>query len=69
MIRDHTHNTLNLTVSTKNKVVEMMMNMENILMPYMMHLHKQTREVIHNDLLKATLTVSRLHSSKSKLQN
>ena len=35
----------------------------------MIHLHKQTREVIYNDLLKETLKVSRLQSSKTKIEN
>ena len=35
----------------------------------MIHLHKQTGEVIYSDLLKTTLKVSRLQSDKSKVEN
>ena len=35
----------------------------------MIHLHKQIREVIYSDLLKATLKVSWLQSTKSKVEN
>ena len=59
-IRDHTQNTLNLEITTKNKVAEMRMNLENIPTPDMIHFHKHDGEVIYSDLLKATLKVSRL---------
>ena len=39
-IRDHTQNTLNLAVATKNKVEEMRMNLENIPVLDLIHLHK-----------------------------
>ena len=35
----------------------------------MIHLHKQTGEVIYSDLLKATLKVSRMQSTKTKVEN
>ena len=44
------------------------MNLENIPIPDMIHIHKQNREVIYSDLLKATLKVSRLQSDKSKVE-
>ena len=39
-VRDHVQNTLNLAIVTKKKVVEMRMNLENIPIPDMIHLHK-----------------------------
>ena len=69
IVRDHVWNTLNLSVATQNKVDDMRMNIENIHVPYMIYLHKKTAEVIYNDLLKATLKVSRLQSTKSKVEN
>ena len=66
-VRDHDQNNLNLAVVTKNKVVEMRMNLENIYVPDMIHIHKKTGEVIYSDLLKAILKVSRLQSTKSKV--
>ena len=68
-IRDHTQNTLNVAVATKNKVAEMRMNLENIPVPNMIDLHKKNGEVIYSDLLKATLKVSRLQSTKSNVEN
>ena len=41
-VRNHTQNTLNTAIETKNKVVEMKMSLENIPIPDMIHLSKQT---------------------------
>ena len=68
-IRDHNQDTFNLEIETKNKVAEMKMILENIPIPDMIHLHKQTRDIIYTDLLKETLKVSRLQYSKSKIEN
>ena len=68
-VRDHSQNTLNLAITTKNEVVEMKMNLENIPIPDMIHLHKKTRDIIYTDMLKATLKLSRLQSSKRKIEN
>ena len=35
----------------------------------MIHLHKQTGEVIYSDLLKETVKVSRIQSTKTKIEN
>ena len=59
IVRDHAKNTLNLLVSTKNRIAEMRLNLKYIPIPDMIHLHKQTGEVIYSDLLKATLKVSK----------
>ena len=40
-VRYHTQNNINLALATKNKVAETRMNLENIPMPYMIHLHKK----------------------------
>ena len=69
IVSDHVQNTLNLAVATKNKVAEMRMNLEDIPVPDMIHIHKQTGEVIYSDFLKATLKVSILKSAKSKVEN
>ena len=68
-VRDHTQNTLNLEITTKNKVVEMKMSLEIIPIPDMIHLHKQTGDIIYTDLLNETLKVSRMQSRKSKIEN
>ena len=41
--------TFNLAMASKNKVVDMTMNSENINVPETIHLHKKTGEVIYND--------------------
>ena len=68
-VRDHTQNTLNLEITTKNKVVEMKMKLENIHILDMIHLHKKVGVIIYTDLLKATLKVSRMQSGKRKIEN
>ena len=68
-VKDHTQNTLNLVITTKNKVVEMKMSLEYIPILDMIHLHKQAGDIIYTNLLKATLKVSRLQSIKSKIEN
>ena len=59
-VTDHAKNTLELAVITKNKVAEMRLNLENILVLDTIHLHKKTGDVIYNSLLKSTLKVSKL---------
>ena len=44
-------------------------NMENIPVLDTIHLHKHTGQVIFSDMLKAKLKVSRLQSTKSKIEN
>ena len=45
-IRYHTQNKFNLATTTKNKVAEMKMSLENIPIPDMIHLHKQAGYII-----------------------
>ena len=59
-VKDHARNTLNLEVSTRNRIIAMILNLEDIWMPNMIHLHKQTGEVIYSDLMKATLKLSKV---------
>ena len=66
-VKYHTRNTLNLAVSTRNKIAEMRLNLKSILVPDMTHLHKHTREFIYSDLMKSTLKVSKLQSTLSKI--
>ena len=40
IVKCHTQNTLNLAIETKNKVVEIRMNLESIPTPDMIHFHK-----------------------------
>ena len=63
IVKHHAKKDLNPTVSTKNMIEQMMLNLKDIVVPNMIHLHKKTGEVICSDLLKATLKVSKLQST------
>ena len=69
IVKSHVRNTLNLVVATINKIVELKLNLKDIPVPNMIHLHKQTGKVIYNDLMKYTLKVSKLQSTVSKIHN
>ena len=68
-VRDYSHKTLNMSLETKNKVVEMKMDLKNIPILDIMHLHKQTGDILFTDLLKATLKLSKLQTNKSRIEN
>ena len=68
-VKDHAKSTLNLVVSTKNMIAEMTLNLKDIPVLDMIHLHKHIGEVIYNDLLKSTLKVSKLQSIHTKIEN
>ena len=67
-VKDHVKNTLNLTVATQNRVIEMRFNLHKILVSNKIDLHKKTWEVIYTDLMKATLKVSKLQTTISKIK-
>ena len=68
-VKDHTRNPLNLVVATMNKIAEMRLNLKAIPILDMIHLHKQTREVIYSDLMKDTLKVSNCNPHYPKKNN
>ena len=57
-----------MEVTTGNKVVEIRMNLNNIPTTDMIHLHRETSDIIYTDLLKETLQVSKLHLSKKRVE-
>ena len=59
-VRDHKKNTLNLAIASRNRVAEMKINLDDIPIPDMIHLHKQTGDIIHTNLLNSTLKISKL---------
>ena len=69
IVKYHTKNTLNLAASTKNMITKMRLIVKDIPVPNMIHLHKQNQEVIYNNLLKATLKVSKLQSTHTKIES
>ena len=44
------------------------MNLEEIRLPYMIHFHKQTRDILFTKLMKSTLNLSKLEVTKSKIE-
>ena len=68
-VRDQDKNTLNLAVTTWNKVVEIRMNLKNIPTTDMIHLNIETCDIIYIELLKETLQVSKLQSSKKRVED
>ena len=60
IVKDHTRNTLNLVIATRNIIVYMRLKLKDIPIPYMIHSHKNTGEFIYSDLMKANLNVSKL---------
>ena len=49
VVRDYSQNTLNLALATKNTVAKMKMDLENILVLDMIHLHKKTWDILFTD--------------------
>ena len=59
-VRDYVQNTMNLALATKNEVTKVKMNLDDIPIPDMIHLHKQTGDILFTHLLKVTLEFSKL---------
>ena len=68
-VRDYVQNTLNLALATKNSVVEVKMNLDDIPIPDSIHLHKKTWDILFTHLLKVTLELSKLQTLKGKIEN
>ena len=47
-VRDHKQNTLNLAIASRNIVAEMTVNLDDIVVPDMIHLQNQTGYIIYN---------------------
>ena len=54
-VRDYSQNTLNLALATKNRVVKRKMDLENIPIRDMIHLHKKKWDLFLTNMFKATL--------------
>ena len=68
-VRDKDKYTLNLAITTENKVVELRMNLKKIPTTDMIHLDRETCDIIYTDLLQAPLQVSKLQSSKKRVED
>ena len=51
-VRDQDKDTLNLAVTTGNKVAKLRMNLKNIPTTDMIHLHRETGDIIYTNLLQ-----------------
>ena len=58
-----------MEVATQNRVAKMRLNMQKIPVPDKIHLHKHTGEFIYIELMKATLKVSKLQTTLSRIEN
>ena len=56
-------------MTTGSKVAEMRMNLKNIPSIDMIHLHRETYDIIYTKLFKATLQVSKLQLSKKRVED
>ena len=68
-VRDHATDTLNLAMMVGNKVSEVKVNIQNIPTTDIIHLNRETSDILNTTLLKATLQISKLESSKKKNQD
>ena len=68
-VRDYIQNTLNLALASTNTVAEVKINLDDIPIPNMIHLHKKTRDILFTHLMKITLALSKLHILKGKIEN
>ena len=68
-VRDHATDTLSLAMTMGNKVSEVRVKLENIPTVDIIHLNKETGDILNTRLLKATLQISKLESSKTKNQD
>ena len=68
-VRDYAQNTLNLALENRNRVTEVKMNLDDVPILYMIHLHKKTWDILFTDLLKVTLGLLKLQTLKNKIEN
>ena len=68
-VRDHATETLSLALTVGNKVSEVNVNLEKVLATDIIHINRETNEILNTRLLKATLQISKLESNKAKTQD
>ena len=66
IVRDHVKDTLSLAMTVGNRVFEVNVNLGNIPTTDMIHLNRETSDILNTRLLKATLQMSKLESIKKK---
>ena len=69
VVRDHVKDTLSLAMIVGNKVSEVNVNLENIPTIDVIHLNRETSDILNTKLLKATIQVSKMESNKNKTRD
>ena len=67
--RDHATDTLSLVLTTGNKVSEVNVNLSKVPTTDIIHLNKETGDILNARLLKATIQMSEIEESKTKTLN
>ena len=68
-IRDRATDTLSLDLAMGNKVLEVSVNLSKVPTLDIIHLNKETGDILNTRLLKATIQVSKMEESKEKTLN
>ena len=68
-IRDHAIDTLSLALAMENKVSKVSVNLSKVPTTDIIHLNKETGDILNARLLKATIQMSKLEESKTKTLN
>ena len=68
-VRDHATDTLGLALEMGNKVFEVSVNLSKVPTTDIIHLNKETGDILNTRLLKATIQMSKLEESKAKTSN
>ena len=65
-VRDHATDTLSLALTVGNKVSEVNVNLKKVPTTDIIHLNRETNDILNTRLLKSTLQISKLEASKTK---
>ena len=68
-VRDQARGTLNLVVTTRNKVVELQVDPKKVPKIDVIHLHKEIGDNIYPDMLQDTMQISKLQSCKKTIKD
>ena len=68
-VMDHATDTLSLALIVGNKVSEVNVNLTKVPTTDIIHLNKETKDILNASLLKATIQMSKLEESKTNNLN
>ena len=68
-VRDRATDTLSLSLAMGNKVSEVSVNLSKVPTTDIIHLNKETGDILNTRFLKATIQMSKLEESKAKTLN